>query len=105
VLAGARELIELGAAVVVRYAPRGLDVALLLELEQRRIQRAVVHQQQLTAGLLDAPGDAVPMLRPHRLERLENHQRQRALPDVGFAHSQRSKESKRSKGSKQSRCL
>src|SRR5580704_19447506 len=32
--------------------------------------------------LLDAPGDPVPVLRAHRLECLQDHQGQRALPDV-----------------------
>src|SRR5206468_1934907 len=87
-LAGAREAVELRPAVVVRHAPLGGDVALLLELEERGIERSVVDGEQLPARLLDAPRDAVPMLRTHRFERLQHHQGEGALPDVVlFTHA------------------
>jgi hypothetical protein len=54
----------------------------VLEAHQRRIDSAVVELQGAAADLFDAAGDAEPVLRPHRLERLENHQRQRALQEV-----------------------
>ena len=44
---GARQAIELGLAVVVRHAPFGGDVALLLELEQGGIERAVVEREMV----------------------------------------------------------
>ena len=65
--AGAREPVVLRLAVVVRHAPLGRDDPLLFELEQRRIERAVVDGEQLPAGLLDAPRNAVAVQRPHRL--------------------------------------
>src|ERR1700739_33393 len=87
-MASLGELVELGAAIVVGGAPLGADVTLLLQLEQRRIQRAVVELEQVATGLLDAPGEAVAMLGAHGFERFQNHQGQRALPYIGFvAHS------------------
>src|SRR5215472_9047956 len=84
--AGTSQLIELRLAVVVGDAPRRLDVALLFELQQCRIERAVVDEQLVSAGLLDPARDAVAVLWPERFECLQNHQRERALPDVGFTH-------------------
>src|SRR6202008_3604975 len=34
--------------------------------------------------LFDAPGNAVPVQRAHRMQRFQHHQRQRSLPDVRF---------------------
>ena len=59
--AGPRQLVELRAAVVVGGAPLGRDRAFLFELEQGRIERAVVDGEQVAAGLLDPAGDAVAM--------------------------------------------
>src|SRR5436190_1279362 len=50
--AGAGEPIELGAAVVLGYAPVRRDVAFLLELEQGRIDGAVIDAQPIAAGRL-----------------------------------------------------
>src|SRR5580765_1639550 len=52
-LACPRELVELRAAIVVGHAPCRLAVALLLEFQERRVERAVVDQQQMPARLLD----------------------------------------------------
>jgi hypothetical protein len=79
----AREAIVLCFPVVVGDAPLGGDVALLLELEERRVERAVIDCDRLTADLLDAAGDAVPVLRPHGLEGFQDHQGERALADIG----------------------
>src|SRR5271165_5319602 len=76
------QLVILCSAIVLRGAPVRGDVALLLELEQRGIQRSVVEGEQVAAGLLNAPGNAVAMERPQRLQRFQNHQGQRALPYV-----------------------
>ncbi len=55
---------------------------LLLQLEQGRIQRAVVDFEQIAARLLDTARDAIAMEGAQGLQRLEHHQSQRALPDV-----------------------
>src|SRR5439155_4584119 len=73
------ERVVLGAAIVLGLAPLRFDKPLLLELEQRRVQRAVVEREAVLAGLLDAAGDAVPVKRPEYLEGSENHQGERAL--------------------------
>ena len=44
----------------------------------------MVDGQQVVAGLLDAARDAVAVLRAHGIERFEDHQGQRALPDFGL---------------------
>src|SRR5262245_63051952 len=38
----------------------------------------------MLAGLFDAARDAVAVQRPQGFECLENHQRERPLPDIGF---------------------
>src|SRR5262249_17477240 len=78
----ARQFVILGLAIVVRYAPPRSDVAFLLELQQSRIDRSVIDCQLILAGLFDAARDAVAVQWPQRFERLENHQRERPLPDI-----------------------
>jgi hypothetical protein len=80
--AGASQFIELGLAVVVGRAPLGRDEALLLQLEERGVERAVVDGEEAAAGLLDAARDAVAVQRPHRFESLKDHQGERALLDI-----------------------
>ena len=81
--AGPRDRVELRLAVVVRRAPARRDPAALLQAEQRGVDRALIELQDVLADLLDAPGDAVAVQRPHRVERLQHHQIERALQDVG----------------------
>jgi hypothetical protein len=76
------EAIELRLAVVIRDAPFGHDVAFLLQLQQRRIERAVIDREQIAARLLDAPRDAVAVERPEDFQRFQHHQCERALPDI-----------------------
>src|SRR5215831_8392658 len=73
-------------AVVLGCAPLGRDRSFLHELEQDRIERALIDRQQIAADLLDAPGDAVAMLRAEHIQRLQHHQRQGALSNVRFLH-------------------
>src|SRR5215472_7780346 len=80
----ARQFIKFRLPVIVRISPLRLDVPILFEFQQRRIQRPVVHAQQISADLLDAPCDSVAMQLTHRLQRLQHHQRQRSLPDIRF---------------------
>src|SRR5262249_2285766 len=80
--AGAGQLVELGFAVVFRYAPFRGDVAVLLEFKEGRVERTVVDREQISAGLLNAAGDAVAVEQAHGLKSLEDHQRESALPDV-----------------------
>src|SRR5262245_3912770 len=70
--------------VVVGRTPRRLDQAPLLETNQGCIDRALVQKNLIPADLLDPPGDAVAVLRPHCGERLENHQVERALQEIQF---------------------
>src|SRR5437773_5644759 len=85
--AGARDRVELGAAVVVAGAPAALDQALLLEPEERGIDGALIERQDAARHLLDAARDAVAVLRTHGLQRLEHHQIERAVGNVSRSRS------------------
>src|SRR5690349_14682259 len=78
---GGRERVVLRAAIVLGLFPLGLDESLLLQLEERRIQRAVVEREAIAARFLDAPRDAVAVQRPEDFEGLEDHEGERALLD------------------------
>ena len=81
--ARARELVEPGAAVVVGDAPPRADPAALLQAEQRRVERALVELEQPFRDPIDSLREPESVLRPHRFERAEDHQVERALEDVG----------------------
>src|SRR5262249_42526459 len=57
--ASPREAVVLGPAIVIGNTPRRRDIALLLQLEQRWVDRSVVHCQPVAAGLLDSARDPV----------------------------------------------
>src|SRR4051794_32181486 len=84
--ARAREAVHLRAAVVAGRLPLGAQPALLLELVERRIQRAVAHGERVARYLPQAEADRVAV---QRLERddLHDQQVQRALDQIGrLAH-------------------
>jgi hypothetical protein len=56
----------------------------MLEPHQGGVDSAFVQFQNVAARLLDAPGDAVAVLRSHGVERLQHHQIQRALQQFEF---------------------
>ena len=60
-LAGQR--VEARLAVVLGGAPRGVDEAAVLEPLQRRVERAVVDDQDVVGLALDRAGDALAVLR------------------------------------------
>src|SRR5687767_7118592 len=76
------ERIELRATIVLGLAPLRGDEPLLLELEERGVQRAVVEREAVLARLLDAAGDAVAVEGAEHLEGAEDHQGERALLHV-----------------------
>src|SRR5579862_1010582 len=84
-----RQLIELCAPIVFGTSPPRPDMAFLFKLQKRWIERAVVQDENVAAGLFNAPRKTIPMLRPHRLQRPQDHKSQRALPNVGFVIHQR----------------
>src|SRR5687767_16004544 len=77
-----RQPVELRLAIVFGHTPLGGDGAFLLELQEGGVERAVVEGEPVAAGLLNPAGDAVTMERPQGFERLQHHQRQRALPHI-----------------------
>jgi hypothetical protein len=44
----------------------------------------LIELQHVLADLLDAAGDAVAVQRPHRHQRLQHHQIERALQHIGL---------------------
>src|SRR5262245_37228947 len=64
--AGRRELVILGAPVVLTHGPFRLDPALLLELVKGGVQRALPDPELFVRHLPDPLGDGPPV---HRLER------------------------------------
>ena len=80
--AGTCEFVVSGSAIVLRIAPLGNDVAVLLKPEQGRIDGSVKNDELTFADLLDAAGDAVSMKRSHGLKRSEDHESKGALPYI-----------------------
>src|SRR6266853_2852744 len=78
-----RDLVKPRPAVVLARAPLARDPALLLEPEQRRINRALVQGEGSLRHLFDAARDAVAVERAHHVEGLEHHQVERAVGNVG----------------------
>src|SRR5437016_1855498 len=71
--------VKLGLAVIVGRSPLRRDPALLQQPQQRRVHRTLVQLQHIAANLLDPPSNPETMLRPQRLQRLQNHQVERPL--------------------------
>ena len=80
----------LGDAVVLRLAvglgplPGALDPALLLETDQRGIQRALVEHQRMLGHLLEPRRQPIGVLRAHRRQRAQHDQIERALEKFDF---------------------
>src|SRR6185436_4751554 len=84
----------LGDAVVLRLAialgplPRALDPTLLLEPDQRGIQRALIEEKRMLGHLLEPRRQSIRVLRPHRRQRAKDDEIQRALKKLDFlAHA------------------
>ena len=55
---------------------------MLLKLQERGVQRPLVDGELVGADLLDPSGNRVSMERPHRVERLQDHEVKRAVKEV-----------------------
>ena len=87
-LAAARagQRVELRSPIVLALLPLGGDPAVLLELVQRRIERAVADLQHVVRDLPQALADGKAVQRFER-EDLQNQQVESALDEIGgFAH-------------------
>ena len=73
--------VELCLAVVLGCPPLGGDPALLQEPHEAQINRPLIDDDRLLADLLDPTSDAVAVQRTHLLQRLEDHEIERALED------------------------
>src|SRR5262249_35168563 len=76
--AGARQRVELGAAIVLGRAPLRLDPAAPLQPVERRIQRSLLDAKRILRDLLNPIGDRPAVLRLEG-ERFENQEVERAL--------------------------
>src|SRR6185312_2812043 len=74
-----RQLVKLRASIVLRASPTRADEALLFQFQKSWIERAVIQRENVTAGLLNAPRQPVPVLWSHGLQRPQYHQGQRPL--------------------------
>ena len=72
-------------AAVDALPPGKAWLPFLHQPDQTEIDRALVHLQRVLAHLLDPARDAVPMHRPHGIERLQHHQIERALQNLRLA--------------------
>src|SRR5215467_12224838 len=63
-----RQLVKLRTPVVLRTSPFRADVALLFQLQESWVKRAVIQRKKVSADLLNAPRQSVSVLRPHGLQ-------------------------------------
>jgi hypothetical protein len=82
-LPGPGEGVVLGATVLLGHAPLRLDPRLILEALQRRVERALLNQQNVVRQLADAARDRPAVQRLER-ERFENQEVERALDEVDW---------------------
>src|SRR2546422_3164410 len=74
---GPGQRIETGAPVVFRDAPYRANPAALPEPQERGVERALVHAQQVSRDLLEAPRDSESVERPERFQGLQHQQVER----------------------------
>src|SRR3984893_2568483 len=79
---GAGQRIHLDAPAAFGLAPSGRYPPKLFELDECRVQSALIECELIAADLLDAPRDPVPVEGSQRLEGLEDHQAETAVQDV-----------------------
>src|SRR5215469_16667536 len=75
--------VELCLAIVVGDTPTRLDPAALLEPEQRGVDGALVHLEEIAADLFEPPGDPEAVQRPEDIEGFEDHEIERSLEYLG----------------------
>ncbi len=78
-----RDRVVLGLAVVLGGLPGPFDPALLLQADERGIERALIQPDGLLGDLLDPGGDAVGVLRAHGGERSQHDELEGAGEQVG----------------------
>src|SRR5262249_20852389 len=94
-----RDGVVLRLAVRVGGAPGALDPPPLLEADERGIERSLVQLERLRGNLLEARRYAVRMLRPHRRQRAQDDEVERAGQQLawgGFSTRRHSGDSMRS---------
>ena len=81
---GAGQGVDPHATAALGGAPFGRNPPHLLQLEQRRIQRALVECELIPADLFDSPRDPIPVQRAQGLQGLDDHQAEGAVEDVAL---------------------
>ena len=79
---GARQCVDLHASAALGCAPLRRNPPHLLQLEQRRIEGALVERELIPADLFDPPRDPIPVQRAQRLEGLDDQQAEGAVENV-----------------------
>src|SRR5262245_25412935 len=82
VTAGACQIVDLHAAAAFGCAPFGRNPSHLLELEQSRIQSALIETELIPADLFDSSPDPIPVQRTNGLQGLDDHQAEGAVENV-----------------------
>ena len=82
IAAGSRDFIQPRPPLVLRGHPLCLNPALLLHAVQSRIQRTLLHPQDLLRDVFDVGRDAIAMERAAPQKDLQNEQRERTLQSV-----------------------
>src|SRR5574338_764585 len=88
-LTRSRQRVELGLAVRFGPAPGGLDPALLLHADERRIERALVERQRMIRHLRQPGRERVGMQRSHRGQGAQNDEVERPLQQLDVLVSTR----------------
>src|SRR4051812_11484260 len=74
--------VELRFAVALRPPPGSLDPALLLEADERGIQRALIEGERMVRDLRQARGQRIRMQRPHGRQGAQDDEVEGALEQL-----------------------
>src|SRR5262249_9521248 len=61
-------------SIGLRGAPLRCDCPFLLQFEQHRVERTLIHGKHIPADLLDTAGNSIPVERAEHIESLEDHE-------------------------------
>ena len=82
--------IELRTSIRLGRTPLRANPASLLEAHEGRVDRSLIQEDMVAAALFDSACNAVSMLRPDRVEGLEDHEVQGSLQQIQLVASHRS---------------
>src|SRR5262249_50634442 len=82
VYAGFRDPVVLRLSIAFRSLPGALDPTFLLQPDERGIQRALIERERWLGDLLQACGEAIGVLWPHRVQGAQYDQVKRPLQQL-----------------------